>query len=327
MIQISAYVYPHGAKDIDKESKRVMFVLKDCAELAEGIRLCEFNEERDMLVSFAAFLRAVQPDWITGYNIDRFDFRYLITRAQVLGVEDDFCNVTLLRQGRMYSKETLFSSKARGTKESYATTIAGIDVFDILLHMEKEHKLRSYTLNAVSAEFLNEQKEDVHHTEIMPLFKGSKEDRRRIAIYCLKDALLPLKLIEKLMVVPDYIEMARVTGAPIEYGLTRGQQVSFYSLLLRESLEQEFAMPIMPRPDFEATASDKAYEGATVLEPKKGLYKQPIPTLDFASLYVNSLYNRTVTYGFLGTRVVSSLETTATLHTLRRSKSTRTATC
>ena len=27
------------------------------------------------------------------------------------------------------------------------------------------------------------------------------------------------------------------------------------------------------------------YEGATVIEPKKGYYKMPIATLDFASLY------------------------------------------
>jgi len=37
---------------------------------------------------------------------------------------------------------------------------------DMLMHMHREIKLSSYTLNNVSFHFLNEQKEDVHHTQI-----------------------------------------------------------------------------------------------------------------------------------------------------------------
>lgn len=35
---------------------------------------------------------------------------------------------------------------------------------DLLQHMYREQKLRSYSLNAVCAQFLGEQKEDVHHS-------------------------------------------------------------------------------------------------------------------------------------------------------------------
>lgn len=40
-----------------------------------------------------------------------------------------------------------------------------------------------------------------------------RTDRRRLAVYCLKDAFLPQKLMDKLAVVVNHIEMARVTGA------------------------------------------------------------------------------------------------------------------
>lgn len=65
--------------------------------------------------------------------------------------------------------------------------------------MQREHKLRSYSLNAVSAEFLGEQKEDVHYSIIGDLQKGTPETRKRLAVYCLKDALLPLRLMNKLV--------------------------------------------------------------------------------------------------------------------------------
>ena len=55
----------------------------------------------------------------------------------------------------------------------------------------------SYSLNAVSAEFLGQQKEDVHHSIISDLQQGSDDDRRRLAVYCLKDAYLPQELMNK----------------------------------------------------------------------------------------------------------------------------------
>lgn len=66
------------------------------------------------------------------------------------------------------------------------------------------------------------------------LQNGSDQSRRRLAVYCLKDAYLPLRLLEKLMCVINYMEMARVTGVPLSYLLARGQQIKVVSQLLRQ---------------------------------------------------------------------------------------------
>lgn len=95
---------------------------------------------------------------------------------------------------------------------------------DILQIIQREHKLRSYTLNSVSAHFLQEQKEEVPYSIITDLFNGSDDDRRRLAVYCLKDAYLPQRLVDKLMIIYNYMEMARVTGVPLSYLLTRGNK-------------------------------------------------------------------------------------------------------
>ena len=63
---------------------------------------------------------------------------------------------------------------------------------------------------------------------------GNNQTRRRLAVYCLKDAILPLRLLEKLMCVINYMEMARVTGVPLSCLLSRGQQIKVMSQLLRK---------------------------------------------------------------------------------------------
>lgn len=41
----------------------------------------------------------------------------------------------------------------------------------------------------------------------------------------LQDAYLPQKLLDKLMYIHKYVEMARVTGVPISYLLSEGQNI------------------------------------------------------------------------------------------------------
>lgn len=96
--------------------------------------------------------------------------------------------------------EASFSSAAYGNRDSINTTVDGRVQFDLLPYMFRNHKLSSYSLNSVSAEFLGQQKEDVHHSIIADLQNGTDADRHRLAVYCLKDSLLPIRLMDKLAV-------------------------------------------------------------------------------------------------------------------------------
>jgi DNA polymerase delta subunit 1 len=178
-------------------------------------------------------------------------------------------------------KETTFQSSAYGKRENIETSISGRVIFDILPYMYRNHKLSSYSLNSVSAEFLGQQKEDVHHSIITDLQNGSDADRRRLAVYCLKDSFLPQQLMSKLSILVNYVEMARVTGVPINFLLTRGQQIKVFSMILRKTRKENLLVPNMNR----HSGEESTYEGATVIEPKKAFYEVPVATLDFASLY------------------------------------------
>ena len=182
---------------------------------------------------------------------------------------------------RAVMKDTTFQSSAYGKRENVETTINGRVIFDLLPYMFRNHKLSSYSLNSVSSEFLGQQKEDVHHSIISDLQQGSDADRRRLAVYCIKDAYLPMQLMNKLSIMINYVEMARVSGVPLNFILTRGQQIKVFSMILRKTKKEKLLVPNVAK----GGGDDGTYEGATVIEPKKAFYEVPIATLDFASLY------------------------------------------
>lgn len=55
---------------------------------------------------------------------------------------------------RTEAKDTKFSSKAYGTRENKAINLEGRLQLDLLQAIQRDYKLRSYTLNSVCAHFL-----------------------------------------------------------------------------------------------------------------------------------------------------------------------------
>ena len=224
VIQIASLVTNFGEKS---PVVRNIMTLKSCSPIP-GAEVMSFENERDLLSRWRDLLVETDPDIIIGYNIVNFDLPYLLDRATTLGLPA-FHAWGRMRGRKVRMKDARFSSKAYGTHEYKEISIDGRVQFDLLQAIQRDHKLSSYSLNSVSYHFLNEQKEDVHHSEISKLQEGNAESRRRLAVYCLKDAYLPQRLVEKLMYMYNYIEMARVTGVPMSYLLTRGQSIRVFS--------------------------------------------------------------------------------------------------
>uniref|UniRef100_A0A665UXQ5 DNA polymerase delta catalytic subunit n=1 Tax=Echeneis naucrates TaxID=173247 RepID=A0A665UXQ5_ECHNA len=285
VIQIASMVQRQGETE---PFIRTVFTLQSCASIVGSQILC-FTQERQLLQSWAEFLRTVDPDIITGYNIQNFDFPFLLNRAAALKV-NLFPYLGRVRGIKSVLRDLNFQSKQMGRRENKTINMEGRVQFDLLQVLLRDYKLRSYTLNAVSFHFLQEQKEDVQHSIISDLQNGNEQTRRRLAVYCLKDAYLPLRLLQKLMCVINYMEMARVTGVPLTYLLSRGQQIKVVSQLLRQAMKQDLVMPVVK------TEGGEDYTGATVIEPEKGYYSVPITTLDFSSLYPSIMMAHNLCY-------------------------------
>ena len=286
VIQIANVVTRYGD---EKPFVRNVFCMDTCS-LIVNTQIFEFGQEEKMLMAWRDFVEKVDPDVIIGYNISNFDIPYLMGRADHLKVSR-FKFLGRLKNTESKVENRKFSSKQMGNRDSKYTNTNGRLQLDLLQLVQRDYHLRSYTLNSVCAEFLNEQKEDVHHTMITELYNGTPESRRRLAVYCLKDAYLPQRLMDKLMCLVNYTEMARVTGVPFNYLLSRGQQVKFISQLFRKALEQQLVIP-----NLSTDSTDEQYEGATVIEPTRGYYDVPVATLDFASLYPSIIQAHNLCY-------------------------------
>lgn len=278
---------------------RNVFCLDTCA-LIVNTQVLEFDDEKKLLLAWKDFVEQADPDVIIGYNISNFDMPYLIDRAKHLKVHE-FPYWTRLRKVKSESKDTSFSSKQMGNRDTKTTNTNGRLQVDMLQVIQRDHHLRSYTLNAVCDQFLGQQKEDVHHSMITELFNGTADSRRRLAVYCLKDAILPQRLLDRLLTLVNYTEMSRVTGVPFNYLLARGQQIKFLSQIFRKALEENLVIP-----NLKSESGEEQYEGATVIEPTRGYYTVPIATLDFASLYPSIMQAHNLCYTTLVKKEVVS---------------------
>ena len=291
VIQIANYVQLQGEAS---SVVAVIFTLDTCSSTGCGAQVLSFDTEAALLRAWAAFVRCADPDLLTGYNIVNFDLPYLLDRAQALGLAD-FPYLGRVTATKTRAKEKVFQSKQTGARKSKEINVEGCVVFDAFVIFQRDERLSSLSLNFVSSHFLGDQKEDVPHTAISGLQRGSADDRRRLAIYCLKDARLPLDLLRKRMKVVNYVEMARVTGVPLSYLLTRGQQIKVMSMLYRKCRPLGLVLPVA-----RDRVEGEKYEGATVIEPVKGFYKDhPIATLDFASLYPSIMQAHNLCYSTL----------------------------
>lgn len=286
VIQIANVVSRTGET---KPFVRNVFTVKSCAPIV-GSQIFSYETEEEMLMAWKEFIIKVDPDVIIGYNIVNFDLPYVINRAAALNLKN-FPYFGKLANVKQEIKDTVFSSRAYGTRENKLINIEGRMQLDLLQIIQRDYKLRSYTLNSVSSHFLGEQKEDVHHSIITSLQNGDADTRRRLAVYCLKDAYLPLRLLDKLMCLVNYTEMARVTGVPFSFLITRGQQIKVISQLFRKCLDLDIVIP-----NLKNEGTNEEYEGATVIDPVRGYYDVPIATLDFASLYPSIMMAHNLCY-------------------------------
>tara|TARA_B100000674_G_scaffold287350_1_gene237834 strand:+ start:1737 stop:5612 length:3876 start_codon:yes stop_codon:yes gene_type:complete len=141
------------------------------------------KNEKELLVQFKNLMKDKDPDFITGYNIFGFDFKYLCERADVLFKCPKYCN----RWGHCRScpskkfynmgKLNLYDSDEKGSYKEHRNKICkfnrqqlnssalgendlsyismdGRILFDIQKEVQKSYPLESYKLDNVAAHFM-----------------------------------------------------------------------------------------------------------------------------------------------------------------------------
>ena len=116
-----------------------------------------------------------------------------------------------------------------------------------------------------------------------------------IAKYCVKDCDLVNVLTSKLEIITNNMAMAKVCHVPLTYLFLRGQGVKSFSLVSKKCRERGYLIPVLRKPT-DVMNDEAGYEGAIVFDPVKGIHFEPIPVLDFNSLYPNSAREENISH-------------------------------
>lgn len=262
----------------------------------EGSNIRSYDTEREMLMAFKDYLHNNEVDIITGWNIFGFDLEYLMKRAIVTRCDPTFFQLSKMKGYNCELTMKKLSSSALGDNALKLVSMPGRFIFDLFHEVKKGYKLDSYKLDNVSKLYLGDNKIDMPAKEMFARYKeGDPVKLREVAEYCIKDTLLPHRLLSKLCILINLLEMAKATWVPLCYLVERGQQIKVFSQLTKKAREMGFMVPTIQY----GQLGDQGYEGATVLEAQKGAYYKPITALDFEGLYPSIMMAHNLCYSSL----------------------------
>ena len=191
IIQIGTVFHEYGKEGKDAWLRNILVIgpednMKDgeiCDKMDDlNIDVVCCKDEKELLLKWSELIKKEDPDFITGYNIFGFDFRYIKERVDVFypcpkySSGKDMCNKwghcetcpksTFYNLGKINEGETshrnkictfkeqdLVSSALGENKLSYFT-MDGRILFDIQKEVEKGHSLDSYKLDNVASHFM-----------------------------------------------------------------------------------------------------------------------------------------------------------------------------
>ncbi|NLL94701.1 MAG: DNA polymerase II [Thermoplasmatales archaeon] len=253
------------------------FIYTICAVVHEGdeIRECEpiTGPEVDIIDGFTELIRREDPDVITGYNIDNYDIKKIVERAEHHKMRDR------LAWGRDGGVPRIVTNRFWRVK--------GRLVVDAWWAVRRELRPKQETLNAVSMLVLGERKLDVDPKRMDEEWAA---DRDRVIEYCTMDASLSLRILLEIETVRKGMDLAAVSMLPVGDVLTSGTSTLVDSLLIRRADREGIGVP----PSGNRGREDQI-EGGYVHEVKPGVYDW-VCVLDFKSMYPSLIISKNICF-------------------------------
>ncbi|KAJ1946931.1 hypothetical protein GGF37_000830 [Kickxella alabastrina] len=248
-----------------------------------------FDDEFDLLAEFFNLIVKENPDVLIGYNIMGFDMKYILQKYYSL-----LRNVP--EAGRMAKKGYLadeiiyksWNSAAYGVRESVIFNMVGRCCFDIYNYLTMEVTMQKYSLDYVSQELLGRNKVDMSYAEMFRKYEEGKVVE--IADYCFVDSDLTLELWKKLGLWIAAVEQCKLYKVHVHEMYSSGQQKRIFNQLYFFAHHRNYVLD--KEEDFQQVFS---YQGATVLEPQPGIYRN-CAVVDFASLYPSIIIAGNICY-------------------------------
>ncbi|MBU0962862.1 MAG: DNA-directed DNA polymerase [Nanoarchaeota archaeon] len=243
------------------------------------------KNESELLIKLKNIISEKNPDYLVGYYSDGFDLPYIMQRADRYGILFDI--------GIDGSAPRI----SRGINNT--VKIKGMVHIDILQFIKKimagSLKLDSYSLDSVANELLKDGKKHIDIWRMAGMWDN--EEIKTICEYNLHDSVLTYKVAEKIL--PNLHELVKVIGMPV-FDVSRmsyGQLVE--NFLMKKSKELNNIVPNRPMHSDISERRNYTYQGAFVMEPKPGFYKNLV-VFDFKSLYPSLIVVKNIDPSTLG---------------------------
>jgi len=292
------------------------------------IKIDEFvvaKDEEDFVYHFIDIIRRLDPDLITGYNIDTFDYMYIDERYKMFYGKEDWpaeASRTLHETSKI--KKDNWKSNATGAVETKILKFVGRITVDLMTILKREHKLVKYTLNAVSKKFLGAEsgKHDVSYKDMFKRYEEARrtmdfevdneertkaiDDMSEVGAYAMQDSELVMDLFEKMNIWTGMTETSSIAGITLYDVYTRGQQYrvisALYNMASRENIVLDSRRPRVKKPYGENDENEEdddsclKYGGGSVEDPIPGIHDNVLCE-DFNSLYPSIMiaYNICIT--------------------------------
>lgn len=272
----------------------------DLEYVDEDVKVYTFEKEADMLMFYRDIVVKYSPQILIGYNTFGFDNEYMVERARILLILDDFSRQGYTRE-KTKAYTSSWSSSAYSTQSFYYLDLKGRVHLDLLVYVKREYKLASYKLGVVATHFLGSTKDPfkVRHIRESYISGKAKHPEKSAALgligsYCIKDSFLVVRLLEYLRLWESSVSMASICQTSIIDLFTHGQTFKVFSQVYKFCL----ANRIVVENNSYKTDPDAIVEGAFVLQPLAGLYENVV-SFDFASLYPSIIISHNIDFGTL----------------------------
>lgn len=243
---------------LNEKIKDVTVVVKQCAS------------EEEVINDWIKLMQGLQPNWISGWNSEKFDLPYLVHRIEKLFGKE---RIKDLSPFNCYPAERTIKDDFGNEHTVYQ--IKGIPHLDYLL-VYKKHTFvtqESYKLDHIAEVELGENKIEYDGT-IRELYEN---DFQLYIEYNIQDVRLMVKLEEKLRLMD--VTYALAYFCKINYQDTLSPVKSWEGILYNKLLDNNIVQPLHP-----SGKKDGKFSGAHVKSPKVGLSKWVV-SCDLNSLY------------------------------------------
>lgn len=224
--------------------------------------------EAELIAAFQAWVRAVDPDVLTGWNVIGFDLRVLIKRSKRRGMR--------LRLGRGRGHTSVRKTARRG---GMIADVEGRVVLDGRPTLQASgYYAERYSLEYTAQNLLGDgktiQKVGDKAAEIMRLYRDEPD---QLAKYNLKDCELVQRIFDKQDLLGFVLERQQLTGLSLD---RIGGSVAAFDHLYLPRLHRRGR--VAPTIDNNADGADSP--GGYVMDSIPGLFRNVL-VLDFKSLY------------------------------------------